>query len=526
MIPRSEPDRPVTLIQLSALTLLRVAVGWHFLYEGVAKIYTPDWTSKGFLAISKWIFSPIFHWIADTPSVLSVVDFLNIWGLTLIGLGLMAGLLTRPSAVFGIVLLFLYYVANPPFIGMDYGVITEGSYLIVDKNLVELIALIVVALFPTGTFLGLDRYVAYLRLKRTGDSVAQPLPKEASQQTGENHDTPPSIGRRELFKSLATFPVLGIFIIAVLRKLGWESYEEKRLKEFQADAVSRATAKTFSFTSMENLKEKVPQAQIKNLGLSRVILGGNLINGFVHARDLLYVSNLVKAYHHKAKIFETFMLAEKCGINAFLTNPILSGVMDEYWRRGIGKIKFIPNTTSDNIIEGAKRCVDFGASACYVHGASADQYAREGNVEPVGKAIDLIRQNGIPAGIGAHDLYTVKKCVEQGVIPDFWVKTLHRTDYWSARLEGAKEGLGDHDNLWCTEPEETIEFMGTLSQPWIAFKVLAAGAIEPKEGFKYAFDGGADFICVGMYDFQIVDDVNIAMEVLGGKLDRKRPWYA
>ena len=220
------------------------------------------------------------------------------------------------------------------------------------------------------------------------------------------------------------------------------------------------------------------------------------------------------------------MLAEKCGINTFLTNPILAGVIDEYWRRGIGTMKFIPNTTSQDIIEGAKKPIDYGASASYVHGAAADRLAREGNVEPIAKAVDLIRQNGIPAGICAHDLYAVKKCVEFGIEPDFWLKTLHQINYWSARPDEVKDGLGEHDNLWCSEPEETIEFMRNLNQPWIAFKVLAAGAIHPEVGFKYAFDGGADFICVGMYDFQIVDDVNIALDVLGGKLDRKRPWIA
>ena len=66
--------------------------------------------------------------------------------------------------------------------------------------------------------------------------------------------------------------------------------------------------------------------------------------------------------------------------------------------------------------------------------------------------------------------------------------------------------------------------MDKLEQPWIAFKVLAAGAIKPEVGFRYAFEGGADFICVGMYDFQIVDDVNLALDVLGGELNRSRPW--
>lgn len=320
--------------------------------------------------------------------------------------------------------------------------------------------------------------------------------------------------------------MLGVFTIAVLKKLGWESYEEKNLKEREADAVSSATIKTFNFSSLKDLKGQVPHAHIGNLDLSRVILGGNLIGGWAHARDLIYVSKLVKAYHHRDKIFETFLMAEKCGINAFLTNPVLCGVINEYWRRGIGNIKFISDCGGSNILDGVKKSIDNGASACYIHGGIADTLVREGNLPLMAQAVDLIRQNGLPAGIGGHDLQTVKKCVQFGIQPDFWMKTLHRTDYWSARTDQVENGLGVVDNLWCSEPEETIEFMKTLVQPWIAFKTLAAGAYHPKDGFRYAFEAGADFICVGMYDFQIVDDVNIALDILNGELMRRRPWFA
>jgi len=176
-----------------------------------------------------------------------------------------------------------------------------------------------------------------------------------------------------------------------------------------------------------------------------------------------------------------------------------------------------------DLLEMVQKSIDNGASACYIQGGVGDQLVAEGKFDLIANALELIRRNGLPAGIGGHKLRTITACVEKGLEPDFWMKTLHHTDYWSAQIEQ------QNDNIWCEEPQETIAFMKDLKQPWIAFKVLAAGAIEPKVGFKYAFEGGADFICVGMYDFQIVDDVNIALDVLdvlGGNLRRERRWLA
>ena len=124
-----------------------------------------------------------------------------------------------------------------------------------------------------------------------------------------------------------------------------------------------------------------------------------------------------------------------------------------------------------------------------------------------------------------------------GIEPDFYMKTFHAENYWSAtprqyRVDTAmmEHRQPDHnqwhDNMFDQFPEKTIEFMQNYKRPWIAFKVLAAGAIHPEEGFKYAFENGADFLCVGMLDFQIVQDVNICNKVLA-KLNRgPRPWYS
>ena len=79
--------------------------------------------------------------------------------------------------------------------------------------------------------------------------------------------------------------------------------------------------------------------------------------------------------------------------------------------------------------------------------------------------------------------------------------------------------------MWCLFPEETVEFVQRVKKPVVGFKVLAGGAIHPKDGFQWAFDNGADFIEVGMFDFQIVDNVNQAIVSYDKARNRTRQWF-
>jgi thiosulfate dehydrogenase [quinone] large subunit len=151
--------------QLYAMTELRVIIGWHFLYEGLAKLMKPGWSAAGFLLQSKWLLAPVFKWIAGNPTLLSIVNQLNIWGLIAIGLGLMVGCLTRFASLAGIGLILLYYSCNPPFIGLYYSLPSEGNYLFVNKNVVEMAALLVLFKFQTSHILGFDRFIALWRKK-------------------------------------------------------------------------------------------------------------------------------------------------------------------------------------------------------------------------------------------------------------------------------------------------------------------------------------------------------------------------
>ena len=166
--------------QLAFLVGLRLLIGWHFLYEGLVKLWNPNWSAAGYLMDSKGPWEEYFYKLAGNPEMLKIADFLNVWGLILVGAGLIAGLMTRWAAVGGMLLLAMYYASHPPFIGLTYALPSEGSYLWVNKNLIELVALGVVMVFPTGNILGLDRF--FRRKEATQSTVNNASGTTASQK--------------------------------------------------------------------------------------------------------------------------------------------------------------------------------------------------------------------------------------------------------------------------------------------------------------------------------------------------------
>jgi len=153
-------------LQMIALVIMRVVIGWHFLYEGLAKLLKGNWSASGYLMQSRGFLSGIFRWIADTEPVLNVVNQLNMWGLTAIGLGLILGCFTRIASVAGMGLLLLFYLCNPLFVGLYYSIPMEGNYMIINKNLVEMAALFVIFVTYSSQYVGIDRIIYRLFNKR------------------------------------------------------------------------------------------------------------------------------------------------------------------------------------------------------------------------------------------------------------------------------------------------------------------------------------------------------------------------
>ena len=287
-------------------------------------------------------------------------------------------------------------------------------------------------------------------------------------------------------------------------------------------------------------QDALQKGKIGDLEISRILLGGNLLTHYTHSRDLRYVKTLATHYNTEEKILETLALSEQHGVNTLVIHNVQS-TMDilKKHRQGGGKMQWITCTAhalaGGNLAAFSKQIeelVDYGADALYISGVEADRLcgfhkpifapeADERCAEPkldlLAQAITVCKAHGLPTGVGAHRMGVIVDCEKAKIEADFYVKTFHHQKYPSVNLY--------HDSRWCSKPEELKQFMQNVKKPWFAFKVMAAGGIPPQSAFRYAFEGGADFVLAGMFDFEIVQDVRIATEVLAN-CKRTRPWYA
>jgi hypothetical protein len=273
------------------------------------------------------------------------------------------------------------------------------------------------------------------------------------------------------------------------------------------------------------VKGVLPKGQIAGVEFSRLIMGGNLIGGYAHSRDPRYVGQLMKRYNTEQKILETMELAEINGITA-MNSYVMDGnaELQKHWKRG-GKMKWFAQVRIDpgGSFSQVKKAVDLGATAIHITGDSADALMEKGQIDKVGEMMDFIKSQKCISGIGAHSLPALVECEKRKFNADFYQKTLHTHDYRSAPGPGETGALGTYDNSWCNDPDEVIEFFWTVKKPFIAFKVMAAGAIPPRKAFQHAFNSGADFVLAGMFDWQVEEDVQIAREVLS-EVRRTRAW--
>lgn len=350
-------------------------------------------------------------------------------------------------------------------------------------------------------------------------------------------------GRRRLLRCLGVAPLMGLLRLG-RRSNGGEtgaapaaapcarlsdSEDYRRLKNLELNSPE-ARAK----------QARMPKGKIAGKELGRLVSGSNLISMNMHARDLDYMTNLARAYNTEERVFMTLKRCEEHGCDSIVLKDhnFKQFHLANYWKEFGGRMVWHADVITQDINVFERRVeqhMEFNPWSLYLWGGAADIWYHQGNQDYIIRAYEILRKYGLPVGIGAHRLEPIKFCEKEGLKPDYYIKTLHHDRYWSAhprenrRYMEMYEPVSPrheeyHDNMFCHDHEETVEFMQDVKVPWIAFKVLAAGAILPEEGIQYAFDSGADFICLGMFDFQVGEDAELIRKCVEKARGRKRPW--
>ncbi len=494
-----------------SITLLRCAIGWHFFLEGISKFVSVQWTAKGYLENAIGPFADIYHKMATSEISLIIIDNLNIYGLILIGLALFLGIAIRFACISAIILLILYYLAYPAF-GDYYYPNTEGNLYLVNRNIIEALALLL---------------LICIREKGYGLYGLLEIFKKKDYESMEGKT---GITRREALKHSVTIPMMSL--------LGYGAF--KKYQRSGVDVLSGATRK-LNVATVDKLMGQLPKGKLGKFEISRLVLGGNMIGGWVHSRDLRYVSELSLAYNTEQKIFETLLLAEQAGINTinigFPSNPILHKYKKITGSKIIVISQVAPDMEKNDYFCQIKEAIDYGADIIQIQGNWVDKLTRDNKFEIIEKMMEEIKRQGYMVGMGSHALKGLLLCEEKGLTPDYYMKTMHHDRYWSAHPKEYREefevigGNSEehnkyHDNMFCAFPERDVEFVNRSKIPVMAFKVLAGGAIDPRDGFEWALQNGADFLCVGMFDFQIVRNVNTMIDITNNLKGRKREWFA
>ncbi len=446
-----------------ALSLLRVAIGWHFLYEGCWKLMQKDgWSCLSYLSAAQGPLAPVFKWMAEQAWIVSTGDWAVQIGLVAIGLALITGICARYAALGGIALMAMFYCCQPPepFATAMSG--ADGRFFILERNVVEALGLLLVAATPCRCM--------------------------------------------NMWMLLPGAAVLAVFQICFClhgRSGGFEKVE----------AVTSATVKVHEFTALAALKAPFAEkATIGGVEISRLALGGDLIAGHAHARDLIWADDFMRRYNGGVTLGRTVRYCLHCGVDTAFVEPAFIAPMRDAAKAFGGEMKFFANCAD---AKDAELAASTGASALYMRPETADALAKKGDADGLKALFAALKAAKLPVGVGAEDVATVKFCAERGVAPDFWLLAYHSLNYPAATMPVKC------NNIWCADPEAAAAYMKTRKEPWVAIRCLAGGAINPIEAYKFACGGGAAAVAMDLLDYRIVDTVNGVAKKKAGEPAKK-----
>jgi hypothetical protein len=277
----------------------------------------------------------------------------------------------------------------------------------------------------------------------------------------------------------------------------------------------------------------IPTVKLGGVEVSRLIAGHNLVVGQAHegGSGLIYISSLLTNYFTEPKVLETFAAYEKNGINtsgARMADNML-GYTKKYKAQG-GKLQWLAGISSERDLPMA---TEMGAQLGYVHGNTADaDLALPNGTDEIAKLLDAIRKAKMAGGICAHNLDVIIACEKAGIKPDFYIKTFNNRNFMmtgNGVPTGITSGVVDAAQKAGAEQSAKMvkEYMASVKVPFVGFKTLAAGRVQPADALAWSFENGCDAVLVGMYDFQVANNANMTKKILQDRasIKRTRGWF-
>ncbi len=261
---------------------------------------------------------------------------------------------------------------------------------------------------------------------------------------------------------------------------------------------------------------RLPRVHLCGLDVSRLIIGGNPFSGFSHQghdRD-----EEMMDYYSVARIKETLARAEAAGINTTIlrSDRHIHRLLREYRNEG-GEIQWIAQVPGDRFSldfhVDARRAVDAGAVAAYLHGGLLDAFYGDRDADGFAELVEIMCESGVPVGAAGHSPQAHLWAHELDLPLDFHVVAFYNC---GSLHDGKGERFKPED------PPHAIEAIRQIDKPVIAYKIMAAGRVEPREAFERAFAGikPGDCVNVGVYrgdnDDMVEENVRMVSEILAG----------